>query len=160
MTEVWPDYDAYQEKTDRVIPVIEGLLLVALIAGDPGAIDRRSRMLRLISVGLVSVLVLSALWAMALSGIALYESLTVDPWTFIGETRMKLFFTWSDHVLYSAAAFGDTALIFDESRFWTVLLLPILALVACSAAMRMSVPRTISVPAARQKPLIAAMIGL
>ena len=46
-----------------VIPVIEGLLLVALIAGDPGAIDRRSRMLRLISVGLVSVLVLSALWA-------------------------------------------------------------------------------------------------
>jgi hypothetical protein len=46
-----------------VIPAIEGILLVALIAADPGAIDRRSRMLRLISIGLVSVLVLSALWA-------------------------------------------------------------------------------------------------
>jgi hypothetical protein len=46
-----------------VIPAIEGILLVALIAADPGAIDRRSRTLRLISIGLVSVLVLSALWA-------------------------------------------------------------------------------------------------
>ena len=26
-----------------VIPLVEGILLVALIAGDPGAIDRRSR---------------------------------------------------------------------------------------------------------------------
>jgi hypothetical protein len=46
-----------------VIPVVEGILLVALIAGDPGAIDRRSRALRAISIGLVSVLVLTALWA-------------------------------------------------------------------------------------------------
>jgi hypothetical protein len=46
-----------------VLPVIEGILLVALIAGDPGAIDRRSRLLRVISIGLVSILVLSALWA-------------------------------------------------------------------------------------------------
>jgi hypothetical protein len=46
-----------------VLPLIEGLLLAALIAGDPGAIDRRSRWLRAISIGLVSVLVLSALWA-------------------------------------------------------------------------------------------------
>jgi hypothetical protein len=46
-----------------VLPVIEGILLVALIAGDPGAIDRRSRLLRAISIGLVSVLVLSALYA-------------------------------------------------------------------------------------------------
>jgi hypothetical protein len=80
-------------------------------------------------------LILSALWATVLSGIAIYESLTIDPWTFIGETRSKLFFTWSEHVLYSAAAFGDIALAFDDSRFWTVLLLPILALVVCSAAM-------------------------
>jgi hypothetical protein len=29
-----------------VIPVVEGILLVALIAGDPGAFDRRSRVLR------------------------------------------------------------------------------------------------------------------
>jgi hypothetical protein len=46
-----------------VVPLIEGTLLVALIAGDPGAIDRRSQTLRVISVVLVSVLVLTALWA-------------------------------------------------------------------------------------------------
>lgn len=46
-----------------VLPLVEGILLVALIAGDPGAIDRRSRLLRVISIGLVSVLVLSALYA-------------------------------------------------------------------------------------------------
>ena len=46
-----------------VLPLIEGTLLVALITGDPGAIDRRSRLLRVISIGLVSILVLSALWA-------------------------------------------------------------------------------------------------
>jgi hypothetical protein len=48
-----------------VFPLIEGLLLLALVAGDPGAIDRRSRVLRAISIGLVSVLVVSALWATA-----------------------------------------------------------------------------------------------
>jgi hypothetical protein len=46
-----------------VVPLLEGVLLLALIAGDPGAIDRRSRHLRAISIALVSVLVLSALWA-------------------------------------------------------------------------------------------------
>ena len=49
-----------------LLPVIEGILLVALIVGDPGAIDRRSRMLRVISIGLVSILVLSSLLATAL----------------------------------------------------------------------------------------------
>jgi hypothetical protein len=38
-------------------------LLVALIIGDPGKIDRRSRRLRGLSIGLVSVLVISSLWA-------------------------------------------------------------------------------------------------
>jgi hypothetical protein len=46
-----------------VLPLIEGILLVALVAGDPGAIDRRSRVLGVISIGLVSTLVLGALWA-------------------------------------------------------------------------------------------------
>jgi hypothetical protein len=46
-----------------VVPALEAVLLVVLIVGDPGAIDRRSRALRLISVTLVGVLVLSALWA-------------------------------------------------------------------------------------------------
>jgi hypothetical protein len=46
-----------------VLPLVEGILLVALIAGDPGAIDRRSRLLRVLSIALVSILVLSALTA-------------------------------------------------------------------------------------------------
>lgn len=46
-----------------VLPLIEGLLLVALIAGDPATISRRSRELRALSIVLVSVLVLGALWA-------------------------------------------------------------------------------------------------
>lgn len=43
------------------LPLVEGLLLVALIVGDPGKISRRSAVLRGIGIGLVSVLVLGAL---------------------------------------------------------------------------------------------------
>src|SRR5512133_3983973 len=46
-----------------LLPWIEGVLLVAVIAADPGKINRRSRMLRALSIVLVSVLVLGALWA-------------------------------------------------------------------------------------------------
>jgi hypothetical protein len=49
-----------------LLPLIEGVLLVALIAGDPGKIDRRSAPLRTLSIGLVFVLVLGALWATVL----------------------------------------------------------------------------------------------
>ena len=64
LTAVLPD-------EQRLLPawlplLIEGLLLSALIAGDPGAIDRRSRLLRVLSVVLVSMLVLSALAGTAL----------------------------------------------------------------------------------------------
>ncbi|MFB7837065.1 MULTISPECIES: hypothetical protein [unclassified Streptomyces] len=45
------------------IPTVEGLLLLALIAGDPGRIDRRSAALRTLSVALVAVLALSAVWS-------------------------------------------------------------------------------------------------
>ena len=48
-----------------VLPLIEGFLLVALIAGDPGAIDRRSKVLRGLSIALVSILALSAVVATA-----------------------------------------------------------------------------------------------
>ena len=43
--------------------IIEGVLLVALIVGDPGAIDRRSSALRGLSIALVAVLVGGSLWA-------------------------------------------------------------------------------------------------
>jgi hypothetical protein len=46
-----------------LLVVAEGLLLLALIVADPGAITRRSSVLRAVSVALVSVLVISALWA-------------------------------------------------------------------------------------------------
>ena len=46
-----------------LLPTIEGLLLVALIAGDPGRISRRSTALRAVSVALISVLALSAIWS-------------------------------------------------------------------------------------------------
>ena len=49
-----------------LLPLIEGLLLVALVAGDPGRINRRSRELRALSIVLVSVLVFSSLWATVL----------------------------------------------------------------------------------------------
>jgi uncharacterized membrane protein len=47
------------------LPLIEGVLLIAVIAADPGAITRRSRWLRMLSIVLVSILVLSALWSTA-----------------------------------------------------------------------------------------------
>jgi hypothetical protein len=46
-----------------LLPLIEGVLLVAVIIGDPGQITRRSSHLRALSIGLVSVLVFSTLWA-------------------------------------------------------------------------------------------------
>ncbi|MFJ9732645.1 hypothetical protein ACIRUL_15025 [Streptomyces sp. NPDC101171] len=45
------------------LPAVEGLLLVALIAGDPGRISRRSAALRAISIALVSVLACGAIWS-------------------------------------------------------------------------------------------------
>ena len=42
---------------------VEGVLLVALIAGDPGRIDRRSHALRAVAIALVAVLVLNSLAA-------------------------------------------------------------------------------------------------
>ena len=57
--------DDYQLGPEWALPLIEGVLLVALIAADPGAITRRSRELRVASIVLVSVLVLGALWSTA-----------------------------------------------------------------------------------------------
>jgi hypothetical protein len=49
-----------------VLPLLEAVLLVAVIVGDPGEITRRSALLRVISIGLVAVLVASALWTTVL----------------------------------------------------------------------------------------------
>ena len=42
-------------------PAVEALLLGALVIGDPGRIDRRSKVLRGLSIGLVAVLLLTSL---------------------------------------------------------------------------------------------------
>jgi hypothetical protein len=49
-----------------LLPAIEAVLLVALVLGDPGAINRRATGLRVLSIGLVTVLVFSSLWSTAL----------------------------------------------------------------------------------------------
>jgi hypothetical protein len=57
--------DAVRAGPNWLLPLIEGVLLVAIIAGDPGKIDHRSRLLRSLSIVLVSVLVFGALWSTA-----------------------------------------------------------------------------------------------
>jgi hypothetical protein len=58
--------DAVRLGPNWLLPFIEGALLIALIVGDPGKIDRRSASLRTLGIGLVSVLVFGALWATVL----------------------------------------------------------------------------------------------
>jgi hypothetical protein len=55
--------DGVRAGPNWALPLIEALLLVAVIAGDPGKIDRRSSTLRMLSIALVVVLVFGALWA-------------------------------------------------------------------------------------------------
>jgi hypothetical protein len=43
-----------------IIPAVEALLLVALVIADPGRIDRRSTLVRALSIGLVAILVAGA----------------------------------------------------------------------------------------------------
>jgi hypothetical protein len=49
-----------------LVPLLEGVLLVIVVVGDPVRISRRSRELRTISIVLVSVLVLGTLWSTGL----------------------------------------------------------------------------------------------
>jgi uncharacterized membrane protein len=46
-----------------LVPAVEGVLLVVLVVSDPGNLARHHRLLRRISVALVVVLVVAALWA-------------------------------------------------------------------------------------------------
>ena len=53
-----PDHPTYIPKW--LFPAFEGLFLVAVVVADPGRIDRRSAVVRALSVGLVIILVLGA----------------------------------------------------------------------------------------------------
>ena len=55
--------DDFRLAAGWLLPVVEGLLLATLIAADPGRITRRSAVLRAVSVALISVLALSAIWS-------------------------------------------------------------------------------------------------
>jgi hypothetical protein len=57
--------DALRAGPRWLLPFVEGVLLVAVIVGDPGKIDRRSKALRWLSIALVAVLVFSSLWSTA-----------------------------------------------------------------------------------------------
>lgn len=46
-----------------LIPLLVGLLLIALAIGDPGRIDRRSTVLRALRIGLVALLITQAGWS-------------------------------------------------------------------------------------------------
>jgi uncharacterized membrane protein len=46
-----------------LIPLLVGLLLIALAIGDPGRIDRRSSVLRALRIGLVTLLIAQAAWS-------------------------------------------------------------------------------------------------
>ncbi len=46
-----------------VLPTVAGLLLIVLLAGDPGRISRRSAALRAASVALIAVLAAGAVWS-------------------------------------------------------------------------------------------------
>ena len=48
------------------VPLLEGLLLVLVIIGDPGKIDRRDKRVRALSITLIVLLVATALWCTAL----------------------------------------------------------------------------------------------
>jgi hypothetical protein len=61
LTELLPD--ELRAGPQFVLPVIAGLLLVGVVLGDPGKIDRTSHRLRMLSILLVSILVFGALWA-------------------------------------------------------------------------------------------------
>lgn len=60
------------------LPVLEAVLLVVLIVADPGAIDRRSRALRVVGIALVALLGLSA---MAATGFLVDSLITGGPET-------------------------------------------------------------------------------
>jgi hypothetical protein len=48
-----------------LLPILEGVLLVVLIVGDPGRISKRSSVLRGSSIALVAVLIAQSLWSTA-----------------------------------------------------------------------------------------------
>lgn len=59
-----------------IIPVAQGGLLVAVLAADPGRIDRRERWLRGLSIGLILALVAGVAW---ITGRLIYDLVTGSP---------------------------------------------------------------------------------
>jgi hypothetical protein len=78
----------------------------------------------------------SFVWFILLSAIATYEAITVDPWSFLGENRGAVFFSWSPYLVFDDASFGNFVLVFDAFSFWAAVLLPIAALIGFAILVR------------------------
>ena len=82
-----------------------------------------------------AAIVLSLLWVATVCGIALYESMSIGPWTFIGENGGPIFYVWSQNLAHSASSFGEVVLELDLLRFWLALLLPVVLIFTAAAIM-------------------------
>jgi len=67
---------AFEINPRWILPIFEGALLIAIIAADPGRIDRRARWIRQLSIGLIILLVLGVGWATAR---LIYDLVTGSP---------------------------------------------------------------------------------
>jgi hypothetical protein len=87
-----------------LLPAIEATFLVALVVMDPGRIDRRTRQVRAVSLGLVAVIASSASWA---AGALVAELINGDPLT-----------TEASELLLSGALVWADTLIAFSFVFW------------------------------------------
>jgi hypothetical protein len=99
------------------VPAVEGLLLVAIVAIDRGRIDRRSMAGRVLSLGLVAVLVADAAWV---TGRLVVDLVQGGPETNSATDLLKTgLLVW----LYTVVAFSFVYWVLDgggpESRFLT-----------------------------------------
>jgi hypothetical protein len=79
------------------VPSLEGALLIALVLGDPGAINRRTRWLRNGSIALVAILVLGALWS---TGLLIEDLITGGPTTNSASELLEAgAFVWSSTII-------------------------------------------------------------
>jgi len=67
---------AFEINPRWVLPVVEGLLLVAIVVADPGRIDRRSTWMRRLTIGLIVLLLLGVGWV---TGRLIYDLITGSP---------------------------------------------------------------------------------
>jgi hypothetical protein len=88
-----------------ILPLVDGLLLAALVARDPGRIDQRSAQLRVLSICMIGLLVLDALVATGYLVAVLIEggSLTTDA----GDLLAAGAVVWASNVIAFSLLYWD-----------------------------------------------------